>query len=337
MGWEYQLIDWHWYGDPFFSTPERWDNLNPDADILTENPNINIPELVEYAKKINIRVLLWLEWEHANKQMEEAFPLYEKWGVAGVKVDFMIREDQEMVKFYHRLVKLAAKHHLVVNFHGAYKPTGISRTYPNLLTREGVMGNEYTKWSREITPEHNTTIAYTRNMLGEMDYTPGAFLNVTEENFIGKEDQPSPMVMSTRCHQLAMLIVYESALQVLCDSPFNYRNSPSGLNFLKLVPTTWDETKFLKGEIGEYISIARRSGNDWYVGNLNNSTNRKIEINLDFLDEGSYTAHIWKDGSDADIDPTSLVEETKKILPSATIEIDMAIGGGQVIIIRKDN
>jgi alpha-glucosidase len=163
------------------------------------NPHIDIPALVEYANSKNLRLILWLEWNHADKQMDEAFPLYEEWGIAGVKVDFMARDDQEMVNFYHRLVRKAAEHHLLVNFHGAYKPTGVSRTYPNLITREGVLGNEYTKWSNRITPEHTVTLAFTRNILGEMDFTPGAFVNVTEEEFKTEDLAPSPMVMGTRC------------------------------------------------------------------------------------------------------------------------------------------
>jgi len=250
MGWKYQLIDWQWYGEPFKPTKDFEWEPNWNADITTCNPNINIPELVGYAKTKNVRLFLWLEWNHADRQMEEAFPLYEKWWIAGVKIDFMSGEDQEMVNFYHRLVKLVSKHHLLVDFHGAYKPTGISRTYPNLITREGVLGNEYTKWSDRITLEHTVTVAFTRGILGSMDFTPGAFVNVTEANFKTEEETPFPMAMGTRCNQLAMMVVYESALQVLCDSPYNYRKSPQGLDFLKLVPTTWDETKFVNGEMG---------------------------------------------------------------------------------------
>ena len=228
MGWEYQLIDWHWYGKPFIT----WDPAplaDPDGNILSQNPDIDIPALVEYAQSKNVRLLLWLEWSHAQRQMEEAFPLYEKWGIAGVKVDFMQRDDQEMVNFYHRLIKKAAEHHLLVDFHGAYKPTGFSRTYPNAITREGVLGNEYTKWSARVTPVHNVTIPFTRGLLGEMDFTPGAFVQVTKEKFKAEEDIPPPTVMGTRCHQLAMMVVFESALQILCDSPYNYRQKPAGL------------------------------------------------------------------------------------------------------------
>ena len=334
MGWEYQLIDWQWYGEPFNPTEEFEWNPNLEANITTSTQNINIPELVEYGKSKNIRLFLWLEWNHADRQMEEAFPLYEKWGIAGVKIDFMAGEDQEMVNYYHRLVKLAAKHHLLVDFHGAYKPTGISRTYPNLITREGCLGNQYTKWSNRITPEHTVTLAYTRGILGSMDFTPGAYVNVTEANFKTEEETPFPMVMGTRCNQLAMMIVYESALQVLCDSPYNYRKSPHGLDLLKQVPTTWDETKFVAGKMGDFISVARRSGEEWYVGSMTDWDEREIDIPLDFLGEGSYTATVWRDGDDANTNPTSLIREEIDVDMTTILRAQLAKGGGHVIYLR---
>ena len=186
--------------------------------------------------------------------MERAFPLYEKWGIAGVKVDFMQRDDQEMVNFYERLVKLAARHRLMVDYHGAYKPTGMERTYPNLITREGVMGNEHNKWSARVTPTHNTTLPFTRMLCGPMDVTPVGFRHKTPKTFrIVGEDAPGPFVMTTRAHQLAMMVVYFSPLQVMADSPYNYRISPGGLDFLKAVPTTWDETRVIDGFPGEFV------------------------------------------------------------------------------------
>lgn len=333
MGWEYQLVDWHWYGKPFVDDENGEWVPTPDADITTMNPDIDIPELVEYANLQNVRLLLWLEWEHADRQMDEAFPLYEKWGIAGVKVDFMARDDQEMVNFYHRLVTKAAEHHLLVDFHGAYKPTGYSRTYPNLITREGVMGNEYTKWSNRITPEHTVTLALTRNILGEMDFTPGAFVNVTKEDFKLETEAPSPMVMGTRCNQLAMFVVYESALQVICDSPDNYRNSPAGLDFLKIVPTTWDETKVINAQMGDLITVARRSGDTWYVGSMTDWDGRTIEIPLDFLKEGSYLATIWKDSENSSKIRAELEKDTQNVNRDLIISAKLVKGGGHVMVI----
>jgi alpha-glucosidase len=331
MGWEYQLVDWQWYGEPFAPTDSYQWNPNPDADITTCIPGIDIPSLVEYADSKNVKLLVWLEWHHADRQMEEAFPLYEKWGVAGVKIDFMASESQEMVDFYHRTVKLAARHHLVVDFHGAYKPTGFSRTYPNLVTREGVLGNEYTKWSDRITPEHTVTLAFTRNILGEMDFTPGGFVNVTPDQFRLESDAPSPMVMATRANQLAMMVVYESALQVICDSPHNYRNSPAGLDFLKIVPTTWDETRVINEQMSDYITVARRSGKEWFIGSMTDGSARNLKIPLDFLDPGTYRATIWQDGEDAGENPASLVKREIEVNPVETIEASLAPGGGHAV------
>ncbi|MFC2116691.1 glycoside hydrolase family 97 protein [Bacteroidota bacterium] len=333
MGWEYQLVDWLWYGPAFVG--DTYDP-HPTSDITTMEPEIDIPELVRYGAEKGVKILLWLEWNHADRQMDEAFPLYEKWGVAGVKVDFMARDDQYVVNFYHRLVKKAAEHHLVVDFHGAYKPTGVSRTLPNLMTREGILGNEYTKWSDRITPEHKVTIPFTRGMVGPMDFTPGAFVNVTVDEFKVQTESPTPMAMGTRCNELAMLVVYESPLAVLCDAPYNYRNSPAGTDFLKIVPTTWDETKVLNASVGDYITTARRSGDEWYIGTMTDLTGRTLSIPLDFLEEGDYTANIWKDSEDAGVNPVNLVKETVKVSPSTVIEAIMAPGGGHVIHIKPE-
>ena len=333
MGWEYQLVDWLWYGEPFKAI-EGFDYA-PDSSqsILTQEPQINIPEIVEYAKSKGVKTLIWLEWNHAKKEMHKAFPLYEKWGVAGVKVDFMAKETQEMVQFYNELVRLAAKHHLTVDFHGAYKPTGISRAYPNLLTREGIMGNEYNKWSDSITPEHTVTLPFTRGLLGEADFTPGGFENVNPEDFKTEEEGTHPMVMGTRTRQLAMFVCYESALQVACDDPYTYRNSPAGLDFLKQVPTTWDDTKVVNEKIGDYITLARKSGENWYLGSMTDGDARELSINLNFLDEGKYKATIWKDISNED--PKALMKEEIEVTKDSKILARLVSGGGHVMILEK--
>lgn len=336
MAWEYQLVDWYWYGKPFNPLTDYKDNPNQEADITTCNPDINIEELVAYGKERNVKILVWLEWHHANWQMEEAFPLYEKWGVAGVKIDFMSREDQEMVDFYHRTVKLAAKHHLLVDFHGAYKPTGISRTYPNLITREGVLGNEFNKWTKRITPEHTVTLAFTRNALGEMDFTPGAFVNTTKAKHKTQWQTDAPMAIGTRANQLAMMVVFESALQVLCDAPYNYKNSPIGVDFLKQVPTTWDDTKVLNGKMGDYITVARRSGDTWYVGGMTDDTSRSISLNFDFLDVANYQATIWQDGKKANEEPTDAEVKKFNVTKNDSFEILLANGGGFVMILAPE-
>lgn len=315
MGWEYVLVDWHWYGDP----------ENPLADITRSAPDVDVPAIVRYARERNVRVLLWLRWNHAERQMEEAFPLYEKWGIAGVKIDFMQRDDQEMVNFYERTVKLAAKHHLLLDFHGAYKPTGIRRTWPNLITREGVLGNEYNKWSSRVTPEHNVTLPFTRMLAGPMDFTPGGFRQSTTANF--RPQDSAPNVMGTRAHQLAMMVVYESPLQVLCDSPYAYRNQ-KGVDFLKVVPTTWNETRVLNGEIGEYVTIARRSGTRWFIGSMTNSTPRDLDLALDFLQPGPYQVHIFRDADESAEYPDRLTEEIQAVSRGDSLHLRLAPAGG---------
>lgn len=334
MGWEYQLVDWEWYGPPFDPTKPFGTAGNPASDLTKAIDVINIPELVDYAGKKGVKILVWLDWDNANRQMAKAFPLYEKWGVAGVKVDFMARDDQEMVNFYHRLVKLAAKHHLTVDFHGAYKPDGFRRTYPNLLTREGVMGNEYNKWSSNITPRHNVTLPFTRMLCGPMDYTPGGFRNKTPGTFrvIG-DNAPGPFVMTTRAQQLAMMVVYESPLQVLCDSPYNYRVSPGGLDFLKIVPTTWDETKALDGYPGDFVIIARRAGKEWYIGAMTNEQARIVALPLDFLGTGKFKVKSWADAEEAAEYPDRVAVSEKTVSASDKLEVKMAGSGGAVMVI----
>lgn len=338
MGWEYQLVDWYWYGMPFDPAKPLGAAGNPAVSILKPAADINIPELVQYGKKKGVKILVWLDWFNADKEMEKAFPLYEKWGVAGVKVDFMARDDQQVVNFYHRLTRLAAKHHLTVDFHGAYKPTGIRRTWPNLLTREGVMGNEYNKWSNRVTPRHNVTLPFTRMLCGPMDYTPGGFRNKNMKEFrIVGGDAPGPFVMTTRAQQLAMFVVFESPLQVPCDAPYNYRISSAGLDLLKVIPATWDDTKVLDGFPGEYIVLARQSGSTWFVGGMTNEEDRRITIPFGFLGKGKFSAKIYMDPEEAADYPDRVYTIEKTVSAKDTVPLTMAPGGGFVILLKPLN
>lgn len=316
MGWEYLLVDWEWYGDP----------LAKNADITKPIPEIDIPGLVQWARARNLRVLLWLRWNSVNAQMDEAFALYERWGVAGVKIDFMDRDDQEMVNFYTRVVQKAAEHHLAVDFHGAFKPTGLRRTYPNLLTREGVMGNEYNKWSSQVTPLHKVTIPFTRMLAGPMDFTPGGFNNRTKATFTAQNR--APHVMGTRANELAELVVYESELAVLCDSPYTYRGSPGGLEFYKAVPATWDETKGLDGAPGEFVVVARRSGTRWFIGAMNGDTARTATVPLSFAGTGRFRLRAFADRADTPDSPDRIDDTTREVAAGDTLSIVMAAEGG---------
>ena len=334
MGWRYMIVDWTWYGE-VFTQVDGTDMPAPDADITTPAAGVDIQDIIAYAGERDVKIILWVLSMHLDRQMEEALPLYEKWGAAGIKVDFMDCDDQDMVRWYHRVARKAAEHHLVVDFHGAYKPTGVSRTLPNMLTREGVLGNEYNKWSDLVTPKHTVTIPYTRGVLGEMDFTPGGFHHAHREDFrIVGGSAPNPFVMGTRCHQLAMLVVYESVFGVVCDSPYNYRGQP-GSDFLKQVPSTWDETRYISGYPGESIILARRSGDTWFVGGMTNEESREVSFSLDFLGTGSHEATLWKDAADAGEDPSRLDKETLTGLNrDASLTLRMERGGGFVLIVN---
>jgi alpha-glucosidase len=315
MGWPYQIIDWQWYGE--FNTP--------GADITKVAPQLNMPEILAYAKKKNVRCWLWLYSSDVNRiDFDKACALYESWGIAGVKIDFMDSDDQEMVNWYHRTVQTAAKHHLMVDFHGAYKPDGFRRTYPNLVTREGVLGNEYNKWSLRITPEHMVTLPFTRMLAGPMDFTPGGFLNRTPEKFAN--GSPA-QVQGTRALQLAQFVVYDSPFMVACDSPENYKGQ-EGTEFLKKVKTMWDDTKVLNGQVGEFITTARRSGNEWFIGSMTNSETRTLDIKLDFLPEGKYRMVAFEDAPDADVNAQNVIKTTRTVDKGGVIKIRMAPGGG---------
>jgi alpha-glucosidase len=313
---EYMLIDAGWSG-----------RGQGGADLTKSQANIDIPMLVEYGKAKNVRLWLWAHYTGMNKQMDEAMAQMEKWGIAGIKIDFMDRSDQWMVNWYRTVAKKAADHHLLIDFHGAFKPDGLRRTYPNVLTREGVMGAEYNRWSARETPKHNVTLAFTRMLAGPMDYTPGGFDNVTKADFIPRGK--APMVMGTRAHQTALFVVFESALQMVADHPDAYEGQKE-LEFLKAVPATWDETRVLNGVPPKYITIARRRGNDWFVGSITDDA-REIDVPLSFLGSGSYAAEIYSDGPNAATQPKDSTLAKQSVNARSVLKLKLAPGGGTAI------
>jgi alpha-glucosidase len=316
-GFEYMLVDAGWVGR--------------DNNILVPRPELNLPEIIRYAGSRNVRIWLWLHWTTADRQMADAFPLYEKWGIAGVKIDFMDSNDQRMVDFYHRVARLAAEHHLMVDFHGAYPPTGLRRTYPNVLTHEGVLGLEYNKWSALPDPDHNTMIPFTRGLAGPMDYTPGGFGQVTREEFVSRSRDP--VVMGTRAHQLALFVVLESPFQCVADKPGAYENEPA-FEFIKQVPASFEETRVLSGQPGEHVVIARRLGKDWYLGAITNWSPRQVEIPLAFLGPGQFIAEVYADAPDAAAAPKHVTIEKRNVNAGTKLKLDMATGGGCAIRFR---
>ena len=319
LGLEYMLIDDGWYVG---STGDG--RYNPKADITRPVPGLDLEALLAHARERGVGIWLWAHWKSLEPRLDQVFAHYARLGVKGVKVDFMERDDQQMVAFFHEMMRASARHRLMLDLHGAYHPTGLHRTWPQLLTQEGVLGAEYNKWSRRITPEHNLTLPFTRMLLGPMDYTPGGFRNTTPEAF--EVSFKGPQVMGTRAHQLAMYVVYDSPLQMVADSPDVYADAP-GADFIARVPATWDETRVLDGAIGSHIVTARRVGRDWYIGAMTDAP-RTLELDLGFLPAADYTLTLWRDGAT----PTDVVREQRRIdADHRRVRLELAAGGGAVL------
>lgn len=297
-------------------------------DITHLNGKVDVPELVRYATTKNVKVWIWCYSQSVMDQMKEAFPLFEKWGVAGVKIDFVNRDDQAGVQFYYDTARLAADHHLMVDFHGTRTPWGIERTYPNVLSYEGVLGLENNKVGRRDSPVDRTVFAYTRLIAGPMDYTPGAFNNVTEAGFEGRNT--NPMAMGTRAQQLALYVIYQTPFQMVSDSPQMYAGQ-AAFQFIKDVPSEWDSVNVLNGAPGEYTTIARRHGSEWYLGSITNWTPRSLRVPLNFLSSGTYQAEVYEDGPNAATDPKQVVIRKKVVRKGETLMLNLAPGGGCAI------
>jgi len=312
-GIEYVILDEGWY---------------KKGTVLESIPQIDVPELCRYAESKNVGVILWVVWKTFQDKMDEAVVLYEKWGVKGVKVDFMQRDDQPVVNFYQEAMQKTAEHHLLIDFHGAYKPDGAGRTWPNALTREGVKGLENSKWSKDITPDHNLTLPFIRMVAGPMDYTPGAMLNFERNNFTPIFNRPGSQ--GTRVHQMALYVVFESPLQMLADSPTNYMKEQECTDFIVKIPVVWDDTRVLDAKIGDYLLLVRKSGNDWFAGALTDWKARDMELDLSFLPAGDYNIEIFSDGINADRHAQDYNHLKQQVKAGEKIKIKMVSGGGWV-------
>ncbi len=318
------------YGLDYIILDEGWYHL---GDVLNVVDEINIQELVDYGKQKNVDIILWVVWKSLDDKLTEALDQFQKWGVKGIKVDFMQRDDQWMVNFYERCALECAKRELLVDYHGAYKPSGLDRAYPNVISFEGVKGLENAKWSNLPDPEHDLTLPFIRMVAGPMDFTPGSMINKTKTNF--NPVFTEPMSQGTRCHQLGMYVVFESPLQMLADNPSNYYREPGCMEFLSVVPTVWDDTKVLDAKVSDYIAVARRSGNTWYMGAMTDWDPRSLDLELDFLGEGTYTMKIWKDGVNAAKHAADFAQETLDVTANSTVKVNMAPGGGWVAVITR--
>ncbi len=289
-------------------------------------PAINLQEIIEYGKRKGVDVILWASWYAVTQQKDTVFPLYSKMGVKGFKIDFVDRDDQAAVASLYAIAKKAAEYHLLVDYHGVFKPTGLQRTYPNVIGFEGVKGLENYKWAIEDQPRYVTSIPYIRMLAGPMDYTPGAMRNAVKANFRPIND--NPMSQGTRCAQLAMYVVFNAPLQMLSDNPTTYMKEQECTDFITKVPTTFDETVPLDGKVGEYVAVARRKGDSWYVGAISNWDARNVTLDLSFLGAGTYQATVFKDGINADRDATDYKKEVVKISLTDKLTIQLAPGGG---------
>ena len=315
---------------------EGW-AVNLKCDLMQVVPEINIKELVDYAAKKNVGIILWAGYHAFNRDMENVCKYYSELGVKGFKVDFMDRDDQEIVDFNYRAAATCAKYHLILDLHGMYKPAGLNRTYPNVLNFEGVHGLEQLKWSPATTNmvKYDVTIPFIRMAAGPMDYTQGAMRNAAKGCYAPINSEP--MSQGTRCHQLGLYVILESPFNMLCDNPSNYMHETECLDFIAKIPTVWDDTKVLDGEIGEYIVTQRQSGNNFYVGGLTDWTPRNLAINFSFLGKGDYKATVFKDGKNAHRAGRDYKKEELVVNASSTLNIHLAPGGGFAIKLEKIN
>lgn len=323
MGFSYQLIDWYWY-EPM---------NHRDADLTKPAAHVDIPGLIEFARQREVRLLLWVDARDLARQgIDPVLAHIAAAGFAGVKVDFMNHDGQETVQWYAEVLASAARHRLLVDFHGAYKPTGLARTWPNFITQEGVLGNEYHKIRPDAcTTRHEITLPFTRGFLGPMDFTPGGFLNRTAQEF--QITHPA-QVIGTRARQLAQTVVYFSPLLVLCDSPQNYRGQP-GVEFFRGLPTVWDDTVVLSGEVAQHVVIARRSGDRWYLAAMNGDEPATLRVPLSFLGEGRWSLRAFADTADSATQPTKIAESTTAVSATETLELTLAPAGGYAAVLSR--
>ena len=314
-GIEYVILDDGW-------------SVNGVADLFQVVPEIDLEMLIQYASERNVGLILWAGYWSFDRDMEEVCRYYSDLGIKGFKVDFMDRDDQYMTHFHQRAAETAAKYKLLLDFHGTYKPVGLSRTYPNVVNYEGVHGLEQMKWSPASVDQvtYDVTVPYIRMMAGPMDYTQGAMRNASRHNYRPVDHEP--MSQGTRCRQLAEYVVFDSPLNMLCDSPSNYMREKECLEFIAGVPTVWDETKGLCGEVGKYIAMARRSGDEWYVGAMTDWTSRELVLDLTFLPEGSYEVEIYRDGANAHRIARDYKKEVVELPSDRKLPVKMAPGGG---------
>jgi alpha-glucosidase len=299
----------------------------PDTDVTRPRNGFDLAAVRRYAQSKHVRLWTWVHQAALRGRVEEAFAAFEKLGWSGMMVDFFDHDDQDSIEFAESILEAAGRHHILIHFHGVWKPTGWQRTYPNLMNHEGALNLEYLKWSDRCAPEHNLMMAFTRLIAGPMDYHLGGFRAVPRAQF--KPRNIAPNVLGTRCHMLAMYVCFDNPTPMVADFPTAYEGQP-GFDFLTMVPTWWDQTRVLVGQIGELLVTARRKGTTWYLGGMSAKKPRELSLPLSFLSPGRYTAKIWQDAADTDTDPNRLATETLNLSPADTLKIHLALDGGFV-------
>ena len=313
---------------------EGW-AVNKQADLMQVVPEINLEELVAYANSKNVGLVLWAGYHAFNRDMENVCRHYSEMGIKGFKVDFMDRDDQEMTAFNYRAAEMAAKYHLILDLHGTHKPAGLNRTYPNVLNFEGVFGLEQVKWGKPGQVDlisYDAMIPFIRQVSGPLDYTQGAMRNATKKNY--RACNSEPMSQGTRCHQLALYMIFDSPFNMLCDTPSNYEREQECTDFISAVPTVWDETIILDGKMGEYIITARRSGETWYIGGITNWDARDLEVDLSFLGDKAYSGKLFKDGVNAHRIARDYKSESVQAKKGDKMKLHLAPGGGFALILK---
>lgn len=322
------------HGIEYVILDEGW-AVNLEADLLQVIPEIDLQELIDYGKSRNVGIVLWAGYWAFDRDMENVCKHYSEMGVKGFKVDFMDRDDQQMVDFIYRASETAARYNLLLDLHGMYKPAGLQRTYPNVLNYEGVFGLEQLKWSPETVDmvTYDVTVPFIRMIAGPMDYTQGAMRNASRGNY--RPVNSEPMSQGTRCRQLALYVIFESPINMLCDSPTNYMKEPESLEFIAQIPTVWDESVALNGEVAKYLTIARRKGNDWYIGGITGWDARDTEIDLSFLPQGDYKMTLFRDGANAHRKGIDYKKESRQVRSGEKLNVRQAPGGGFAIKLEK--
>lgn len=305
-----------------------------EDDIMKHSPNVDLKALIAYGKERNVDIILWCSWMALTKNTEGILKNYANLGIKGFKVDFLDRDDAKMVNSVYDIAQKAADNKLLIDFHGMYKPTGIQRTFPNILNFEGVKGLENNKWTpNDDVPTYDCSIPFIRMMAGPMDYTPGAMRNATKSEF--KPSNANPVSQGTRCHQLALYTIFEAPLQMMADSPTAYMKEQESTNFIAKTPTTFDETVAIDGEVGKFVALARRKTSTWYLGAITNWDSRDITIDFSFLEKGKkYEAEIFSDGINADKAAVDYKKEIITVDSTTKLKYHLAGGGGLAAVIK---